>query len=64
MKIRDLMLETMSENINLFGRMVSELWAYVRSKLFCVLRIRGPSQPHISRVLFITMKKLQEHDVS
>ena len=38
-----LVLETMSENINQFVRMVSELLADVRSILFGVLCILGPA---------------------
>ena len=34
-----MLLETMSEKLNQFGRMVSELWADVRGKLFSVLCI-------------------------
>ena len=66
-----MVLETMSENINQFGLMVSELWADGRSqfghrtqKLSVYSWPGRPGLAYISRFIINETEKLQEHDVS
>ena len=55
-----IVMETMSENINQFMQMVSELWADVRSKLFCVIIFYSPGRPGLSYISRFIITKIEK----
>ena len=61
-----MVLETMSENMDKIRRIVSELWADIRSKLLCVRIIIAlcPDYHTFFGLLLAKSEKLQEYDLS